>query len=133
MRILPSVLLVTLLGCGSSTAPEPRLGDEFTVSIDGEVVILDTGLRIAFFDVTDDSRCPSTAICAWAGDASVVITSRFPMESPVLDTLHTTLDPKAVLRDGTEIRLVRLDPYPDGSPITRGLYSAVLVTRRILD
>ena len=133
MRILTCLLIVLLLSCRATTAPEPRLGEEFTLAIDGEVVVRDIGLRIEFRDVTGDSRCPSTVTCVWEGDAAVILAWRFLTESPVVDTLHTTLDPKAVLRDGTEIRLVRLDPYPELDPIDRGLYTAALTVRVLND
>ena len=133
MRILTCLLIVPLLSCRTPTAPAPDLGDEFTVAIDGEVVVGNIGLRIEFLDVSEDSRCPSTVTCVWEGNAAVVVATRFLPESPVLDTLHTTLDPKAVLRDGIEIRLVRVDPYPELDPIARKLYSAVLTVRLIGD
>ncbi len=133
MRILTCLLIVPLLSCSSTTAPEPGLGNEFTVAIDSEVVLSDIGLRIEFLDVTDDSRCPSTVTCVWEGDGAVVLATRFLTDPPVRDTLHTTLEPNTVIRDGIEIRFVRLDPYPELDPIARSLYSAVLTVRAVND
>src|SRR5215510_7023643 len=98
--ILAAVLPVALAACGASSTGSPETGDlprtptqaplgqPFDVGAGKTASVDGTGLRITFEAVTADSRCPSTAICVWQGDAAVAL--RLARDSrTVIDTLHT--------------------------------------------
>lgn len=92
----------------------------------------DIGLGLRFIAVADDSRCPTQVQCVWAGDALVLIESARAAGDARLDTLHTNLDPRAVVLGRVELRLVRLDPYPETpGPIPPGQYVVTLATRSV--
>ena len=91
------------------------------------VRILPEDFLVSFDRVTSDSRCPTGAMCFWAGDAGTrFIVSR--MRAAASDcTLHTTLDPKWTKFDGVTLTLHRLLPYPAlGVPIDPASYVATL-------
>jgi hypothetical protein len=118
MRGIAVFLVATVLGCGSVTEPQfgsttaPKLGAEFALRVGESATITDIGLRVKFIGVASDSRCASTVICVWAGDAAVVFEVAPLGGAARRDTLHTTLEPQALAWGRTELRLVQVDPYP---------------------
>ncbi len=75
---------------------------------------------IMFFDVPEDSRCPTTVQCGVAGDATVAAgvtgvcaLSNPPCSMPTIPLqLHTDTEPRAVTTGNIEYRLVALRPAP---------------------
>ncbi|MEW6511129.1 MAG: hypothetical protein AB1428_09250 [Bacteroidota bacterium] len=91
------------------------------------VRILPEDFLVTFDRVTSDSRCPTGALCIWAGDAGTrFMISR--MRATAIDcTLHTTLDPRSIRLDGVTLTLHRLLPYPVlDVPIDPASYVATL-------
>jgi hypothetical protein len=141
--ILFALLPATLVACSSSTSSTPdsadlaarastqsplgqpfELGAGKTASIDG------TGLSITFAAVTAESRCPSTAICVWQGDAAIAL-KLARANRTVYDTLHTASNTSLAWRknsgfEGYDVELVNVAPYPDGQPIPRERYVVTL-------
>ncbi|NLT49963.1 MAG: hypothetical protein GXX85_03485 [Ignavibacteria bacterium] len=75
----------------------------------GESVSLEMGkVNFTFESVPADSRCPTGAICRWAGDATVVI--KFSEE--FRDSLHTNVGQSGLIADTYYIALLSLSPYP---------------------
>ena len=110
-HIIPAFLIVTiLLGCnGSIFSPDdqtPRLEEDFNLRI-GQTATFNDDFSFTFEAVPSDSRCPTIVVCFWSGDAAVVLA--FPDNS---DTLHTHLEPQEIRRDGYDIQLISLSPYP---------------------
>ena len=86
---------------------EPQLDDEFWIRI-GESVTLEKGsLTIKFISLTGDSRCPEGVICAWMGNAEVILEV-----SKNEITLNTLLDPKEEVVGDYNIQLRDVIPYP---------------------
>ena len=94
------------------------LDADFVLASGQDVTVTGTSLSIRFDNVENDSRCPKEGQCIWAGDAEVhlVLTTasggrdRAPASRPVV--LHTNGDPRQVVQDGLEVRLVGLAPVP---------------------
>jgi hypothetical protein len=88
--------------------------------------------RITFTQVRDDSRCPRSVVCVWAGDASIELTvSRegSPSETALLRLSSPTQEAQV---GGLVIRFVGLDPYPETpQPNTPRAYVAELVVRKL--
>jgi hypothetical protein len=90
----------------------------------------DEGLIVTFLEVTEDSRCPSNAICVRAGHATVLV--RFERDGQDLGEYSLSLgegreNETAATVDGYTVKLVRLDPYPVSTSATQpGEYVAYL-------
>lgn len=125
-------MVFTTLGCGSAeSAPDPELGDEFTLGVGG-IAVLDMGrVAVVFRDVPADSRCPADVQCAWEGDARVVaeVTAN---DRQSIHELHTNRRfATEVQTDGYRIvlRSLRPDKVRSGDiPVTD--YRANLVVTR---
>lgn len=140
---LPFVVtaLAAFAACGDITEPAPTpSGDVVWASSPAEVwlavgdeVRVDSLLRVGFTRVLSDSRCPSLVICIWEGDAAVGLATGIGMGPSYPDTLHTTLDPRAMDFGGYYITLLELAPYPAASgPIPDDVYSIHLRIERMI-
>jgi len=92
-----------------------NLDTPFQLKINQTAFIESENLKIKFWNVTEDSRCPSDVVCVWVGQATVVVnilkneqnlgdfslTSRLGNEDLAIKTF-----------DGYSIKLVKVDPYP---------------------
>jgi hypothetical protein len=113
MNYLPYILIILLfLACQKeSDAPtEPvsvPVGQAFDLKIGKTAAIENAQLSFKFINVPEDSRCPTGALCIWAGNATVVI-----KVFNALDTLNTSLNPKSVQYGSYLITLIQLNPYP---------------------
>lgn len=47
------------------------LGEEFTLRVAETAQVAETGLRVGYVELVDDSRCPPEVTCVWEGDAVV--------------------------------------------------------------
>jgi len=115
MRAATILLLAGIAGCATPLIPGEPV--EFELAI-GEVAQPDdSGPSIEFLRVSGDSRCPSDAVCVWAGDAAIVL--RFESLAASGDTtLHTTVSPRSMVIDDLSIEVVGLRPTPvSTSPI----------------
>jgi hypothetical protein len=115
------------VSCSASSGPndaEIRVGAGETVSIG------DDGLMLTFLEVTEDSRCPSDALCVRAGQATVLL--RFEKDGQELGEYRLSLgegreDETVATIEGYTVKLVRLDPYPVSTSTTQpGEYVAYL-------
>jgi hypothetical protein len=92
----------------------------------GETIAVED-LRIRFDAVQSDSRCPSDAVCVWAGDAlvSLVVERAATPSSAISLKLHTGIDPRSGEAHGFKVELLVLTPYPSvASPIKPDAYAA---------
>jgi hypothetical protein len=113
--------LAVVVGCARVTeAPPPDLSHAGQVTSPADVVLsvgtevrVDSRLRLGFVDVENDSRCPASVVCIWAGDGHAVLAvgaATGPLERL---HLHTTLDPRGADAFGYRVTLLDLMPYPD--------------------
>lgn len=115
------IMLVALLAC---TAPVtisndgPRtaisrvaVGSAFALRVGEVAEVAETGVRVRFDGVRQDSRCPSGVQCVWSGDAEVAL--RITTAAGSTDVLlHTNIDPRTANVAGHVLRLEELRPYP---------------------
>jgi hypothetical protein len=81
----------------------------------GQSVLMETGLKITFEAVPEDSRCPKDVDCVWAGQAQVTLQVQAPGQSLATLTLITMPDqttPTPANYAGYNIELLDLAPYP---------------------
>ncbi len=133
-----------MLACANSKPPAEPNDDEpqpkvvptdveFTLRR-GETASAGGGsLLVTFLAVGNDSRCPADVVCVWEGDAELYL--RLATEkseaAAMIDTLHTTLQPRAVAYLGYTITVKGLQPYPYSSdqPGSRDYRVALVITR----
>ena len=99
-------LLISLVAVSYAAAKPSnvsiRVGQQKTVS----------GLRIAFTEVVEDSRCPIDAICIWAGNAKVKITVAKGRKKAETFELNSNLDPQSIDSNGYQIKFISLTRKP---------------------
>lgn len=117
------LFVVDTLGVPLPTDVHIRMGDSVYLPREGYV--------ITFKEVVADSRCPIGVTCVWEGDGAVRLSFREDAGDTVVDTLHTTLEPKAVQVGTATVRLKKLAPYPVGTqPIEPEQYIVTLEINR---
>lgn len=104
--------------CGGSAALDPSpsrtnvaLGEEFDLRLGQTAVVGETGLRIRFVDVAEDSRCAEDVVCVWAGNARVVLQIDEGTSGREV-AVNSTLDPRSVVVGSYRVRYVDLRPAP---------------------
>jgi hypothetical protein len=110
MKLLTPLTVLAVLGCGDGPAGI-QLDQEFTLALGETVDVAQTGLRITFREVRDDSRCPVDAVCLWAGNATVELV----LQRALADTtvaVNTLLEPRAVVSGDYRLELLGLTPQP---------------------
>jgi hypothetical protein len=138
MRLLTLVsgVLLAAAACAPETtnpaagAGTPRVqpGDTVRLAPATVVSIADSGVQLAFREVTEDSRCPVNVTCVWAGDAAVVLEARLGYSAWKRMTVHTDREPRAADYGPYRFRLVALEPAPvDPHPIAPADYRVRLL------
>ena len=132
IRIGGAVLgFLALHACASvekSIVAEP--GVAFSLHVGETAVVSGTGSRITFKEVTQESRCPTSVTCVWAGDASIDV-SVSPDQGAAESRVLTLAPSSNEARIGdVVIRFVALAPYPSvPGPIAPRRYVAELLIR----
>jgi hypothetical protein len=67
------VLSACLAGCSKPAVVEVSLDTEFTLAVGESATIAGEDLSLQFVEMVSDSRCPTGAICIWAGEASCLM------------------------------------------------------------
>ena len=128
MRYAAALSVILVGACTSISAP--TVDEEFQLAVGERVSIPEESLSLRFLGVDSDSRCPSDVTCVWEGDGAVLIEVAPLVGDSRTDTLHTTLEPKAINLGALELALLRLDPYPiTTSPIEPDEYIVTLIVR----
>src|SRR5262245_58899627 len=126
--ILSVLALAAVTACSSATITDREglagaaadqtasRNDTLTIRL-GESVVADGGrLEVRFDERVADSRCPATAVCVWAGDAHVRVTTRVAGGTPAKSDLHSGLQPNKLVVDRYSITLIGMTPYPGSGP-----------------
>lgn len=146
MRVaLCAASLLTILACSTGTGLSrcdgrgigsvvcARLGEPFDLRVTETAYIADTRLSIRVDAVPEDSRCPSDAVCVWAGNARVSLTLRDGTNSDASD-VNSTLQPQVVERWGFTVGLVDVrPPRLAGQPVAAEAYVIRLLVERAGD
>ena len=100
----------------SSNIKPVQLGQAFNLAMHETAELETDGMRITFMGITEDSRCPTTVNCVWAGRAVAefkVVKGREtliesltdnPANDPALSTSFNAF--------GHGVRLLQVMPYP---------------------
>jgi hypothetical protein len=98
----------------------------------GKEVAVDGIFRVGFFQLVEDSRCPTDVVCVWEGNAAVGVGLTLGTGPTYPFTLNTTLEPGAVEHGGWRVTLVDVLPAPVSTqPIPPQAYRARLRIQRI--
>jgi len=117
-QLSTAVLVATLAACSSNTVADvsaPPTGGTTSQQEVGKVVlkigesIVLNDLKLTFRSIEGDSRCPTDAVCVWAGDAEVALKIEQGSKAAVA-ALHTTLEPKKTVWNGYTISLLTVTP-----------------------
>ena len=122
-------VLIPIVSCFGAT--DPTVGQEFVLAVGGSAKIAGVELSVEFLEVVEDSRCPSSVQCVWAGNGAIVVKTVIN-SSAQPDTLNTHLEPNVLHLGHVQVELVALEP----TPVTTGsipldAYRATFVTRLI--
>lgn len=90
-----------------------NLDAPFQLQLNQAAVLESEKLKIRFSSVTEDSRCPSDAVCIWAGRATIVVNIFKNEQNRGVFSLSTEGDDVAVaIFDKYSITLIEVEPYP---------------------
>jgi hypothetical protein len=135
--------LAVLAAGPPARAADPGPVERVVVRVGHEAVVSGTDLRIRLVAVTEDSRCPRPADCAWRGNGRVELDVAAGGARPTRIALHTLLKdhrspyspvdryPFQARYAGLDIRILDLDPYPERDrPIRPDEYQVTLAVSR---
>jgi hypothetical protein len=117
MRNIWMLACVLTLGCSLAleTPVDIELAKPFTLEPGRAVNMAQyqpANWNLEFVRVVQDSRCPRTAVCVWAGDAELEFRAYRDREEQRF-TLHSGLEPHSQVVLGYRLKLVQLEPEPD--------------------
>lgn len=102
------------------------------VSAGKQVTAKQSGLRVKFVEVLEDSRCPTDANCIWAGNAKIKVEVTKKGGGKKILELNTNAGSKRDLFDDWAIELASLTPYPrTNGKIDPAKYVAKVVITRV--
>jgi hypothetical protein len=105
-----------------------HLGEPFQLRINQTAIIMPDNMSIRFSDVLEDSRCPTSVVCAWAGQVTISLNvTELGPSFPSILNLMSGLNSSANV-DSHIVELLEVEPYPmmDGI-IPKGDYRANLM------
>lgn len=126
-------LLMTAASCDQSDIQtDPfELGAPFLLAPGEQYNCLDCDVSTSFTKVISDSRCPSDAICVWAGMAEVELSVETEEESRVI-LLATVGENNRIMVGGYLFSLGAVNPYPSlENPIAQSDYRITLTVTRL--
>jgi len=110
---------------------EAELNKEFDLKYGEVAVIGEEGLYVTLMDVVEDSRCPIGFNCFLPGNGSVLLKIEKKKNIPLIDTLNTADNPKALNYEDYKITLKALNPYPVADKkIEKVDYSIILLVEK---
>jgi hypothetical protein len=123
---LAAVLLFLQCSDKPTEPAQVKLGESFTLTAGKTVEIEGEDLSLTFRSVLSDSRCPFGVECFWQGVAEIEIKLRSKTGDSALVTLgvlggtrYNAENPYFVDTMGYRLSLLRLDPYPEPTGLSR--------------
>jgi hypothetical protein len=101
-------------GCSAATPVNAALDKEFELPFGKFTAqVASTDVSLCIDSILSDSRCPSGAVCVWAGSAAVRLSAYDAVsKTRQLLTLNTNQTPKEVVFQGYRVAIVDVIPYP---------------------
>lgn len=135
MKLTVLVAIVLLMFSSIAVPSKDKLivlKKEFTLKVGETGKAPREQLQVEFVSVADDSRCPKGVTCVWAGNAKVLLKFSKGNSKPVEMELNTNIKPRIIPYFGYELRLEKLDPYPEASgPINPSDYVVTLSVHKV--
>ena len=129
MKKLIAGMLFVVLAAGVMPAFAKR-SNEVEVQINKEVTAVG-GLKIAFIELVEDSRCPTDVDCIWAGNAKIKVRVTKNGRSKILE-LDTLTRGMAPSYGNYRLKLMALTPKPRSNiRINRNAYMATIEVEKI--
>lgn len=110
---------------GDSSVVCARLGEPFDIRVGQTAYIADTRFSLDVTGIPEDSRCPSDAVCVWAGNARVALVLR-DGNAEREDAVNSFVEPRAAEHAGYRVMLDAVSPVPVSS---RSISQAAYVVR----
>jgi hypothetical protein len=122
MRAPLLLSMLALAGCSQLQPLDPNievpLDQSFVLRVDQTATVTGTPLSVRFEQVLEDSRCPTDAVCVWAGNARAHLVLSVDRDEELGLDLNTGLEPRAASTLGYRITLENVQPLPtSGSAI----------------
>ncbi len=125
--------IALLVACASVKNPivaEPDLA--FSLPLGGTATLAGSAHRITFLQVREDSRCPTSVVCVWEGDAKIEVTVSRNGGTGESATLGLKPPNNEARLGDLVVRFVGLAPYPaNPEPNTPRQYVAELLIKRL--
>jgi len=138
MREVSALLVLLLAACGGAEDAGGRsqhltasLGREYVLGF-GETLHVEGGLSLEFTTLAEDSRCPTSVTCVWAGNARILLTAISPRSTGNLELNTNGQFPTSAPFESYIIELRKLDPYPLNGPAPAAAYEATLFVDGVL-
>lgn len=115
MRSLGTLFVILVLACnGSPTDPGSSFRGGTIVLPYGHSTQVSSDLRVTFAQVVEDSRCPASVVCAWAGNGAIRldVIAGGGAQSVTLNTAGASNFPREGSAAGYTFTLLQLDPQP---------------------
>ncbi len=131
MKITILTLVLTLVFgiVGQSNA---QTNQQFKLLVNRQKTVTKDKVTVKFISVVEDSRCPESTNCVWAGNAKIRIKVSKSKGASKTFELNTNLKPQTVMFEGYEIKLVNLNPKPATNiRINRNGYTATFVVSKL--
>ena len=101
-------------------------GRSVSVHVHTEKKVSNTGIRVKFLEMVEDSRCPRDTNCVWAGNAKIKIQVSKGSKSQIME-LNTNTPTKDNRFAGYEFAVGKLTPEPESNVrINRNGYVATI-------
>ena len=131
--VLAALAMALVPACTDRVAnPTVLIPSDFTLAVGQHVTVQPDNVEIGFREVNGDSRCPTSLMCFWQGEAGVQL--------KLTNAIHQTQQVRISVEGhgsgtvetmGYRITAVRLDPYPrDAGPIPQFAYRVTLHVER---
>lgn len=105
-------------------------GQAFSLPLGRTATVAGSGSRVTFLQVNEDSRCPTSVVCVWEGDARIRVTVSRAGRAEESQTLTLSQASNEARIGDLVVRFVSLKPYPETpDPGTPRAYVAELVVR----
>lgn len=118
LLILATATMILAVGCKTEEVPPTDGAEGIIINIEQVKTIGDSGLKIHFISVEEDSRCPKDAICFWEGQVLVKIgvsLSGLDLGSHIIGLSSRPEVQKSVTLEDYTIELLEVNPYPVSS------------------
>jgi len=124
---IPFLIVASAVTVACSDGPTAPLDHDFTIGVGETAHISGTDLSLKFVVVTEDSRCPATVECVWAGNGQIQVAASSGGQTSTL-YFNTAQGPNEIVTGGYRVRLTALLPARSGfAPIPAGSYRATFV------